>query len=258
MRAITATILVLACLALLYVLGDAAWRALSDLPSREQMQQTADRVKGAVSISPRREATQSAAAPAPAPAAQRAPAPAPASTRNSNVRFIEQDGIVGIHVDGPLERAPAAVREEPPAPPPKEEPDLYRLVIIDSAGQIDVRSHKIRLAHVEAPATDATCRNADGTTWPCGMRARTALRRLIRRRAIACFDPDKDTAAEKALVPRDGEVRTADCTVAGTDISEWLLENGWAMPTDTTPEPWRSLNAEAKEAGRGLYATNGR
>jgi len=264
MRAITATIMVLACLALLVVLGQAAWLALSDLPDRSAIseavvreQKSAPAAAAPPPASPQQTASQQAGT---TPTEER---PAP-NTPGSNVRFVERDGIVGIRIDGPLQRAPAPERERPPPPPPKIEPDLYRLVVIESAGLIDVRSHKVRLAHIDALATDDTCQNADGSRWPCGMRARTALRRLIRRRAIACIDPETAAALKAGTPPptkpepSKGEVRMADCTVGNTDLSEWLLANGWAEPTQSAPAEWQALNAEAIAEGRGRYASNGR
>ena len=253
--------MLLVCGALLFGLWHFGLRALTNLPAKDELQQASSSVaartdRPTASDGPRR--TAAIEAPDASPAGAAAPAAASAAgprERQGNVRFIEKDGIVGIHIDGPLERAPAKVIEAPPPPPPVEEPDLYRLVIIDSAGMIDVRTHKIRLAGVEAPEAEANCTRADGTTWPCGRRARTEMRRLIRRRAIACEEPD----AEK---PDDGNpppaVRTAGCTVAGTDLSRWLVEQGWAVPTPGAPADWQPLHETAKAEGRGLYSPRAR
>jgi len=172
---------------------------------------------------------------------------------NGSVRFINENGIVSILVDGPLERAPPRAEPEKPAPPPREARDVHRLVVIESAGLIDARSHHIRLAHIEAPSAETRCERPDGVAWPCGMRARTALRRLVRRRAIECL-PVKEGEDPKQAPP----VRTAVCEVAGTDLSRWLIENGWAEPAGTAPDRWRDLHARAVEERRGLYAPDAR
>lgn len=279
MRAITAAIMLLACGALLFLTWDAAWNALTDLPGRTEIEQasaTAARTDAASRPAGTRPAAQppagtapNAAAPAsaPAPAVPSPTAPsaaAPSSgTPGDRVRFIDRDGIASVRVEGPLERAPAAPIAQAAPAPPSDEPDLYRLVVIESAGQIDVRSHKIHLAKVATPGVDTMCRNINGSEWPCGRRARTALRRLIRRRAIECFhtklDADGMVVTDKeAPPPQKGEIRPAVCTVAHTDLSQWLIENGWAAPSETTPEPWLALHEEAKTAGLGLYDPSGR
>lgn len=269
MRAITAAILLLACGALLFLIWDAAWTALTDMPGRQAIQQRSAAVATRSAQSP---AETAADRPATSPPGTAAPEGATASTpppasgsagADGRVRFIEEDGIVSIRVDGPLERAPAAPVAEPPPPAPKEEPSLYRLVVIESAGEIDVRTHKIRLAKISAPGVDTVCRNRSGAAWPCGRRARTALRRLIRRRAIECFPTMVDAEGKVVRIkdpppPQKGDVRAAECTVGKTDLAQWLMENGWAAPSERTPEAWRTLHDEAKRAGLGLYDPNGR
>ena len=266
MRAITAAIMLLACGALLFVVGYAAWEALTDLPGRQDLER-ASVYAGRSPTAPPASAPSTGTPPAvvtPRADATAGGDPRPAAGEaDSRVRFIEEDGIVSIRVDGPLERAPAAPIEEPPPPPPKEEPDLYRLVVIESAGEIDVRTHKVRLAKVAAPDVDMVCRNAAGASWPCGRRARTALRRLIRRRAIECFPTTVNAEGnvvrlKDAPPPQKGEVRPAACSVANTDLARWLMENGWAAPTDTTPDDWLALHDAARTAGLGLYDPDGR
>lgn len=212
-----------------------AWRALGDLPARETLA----------------EPGQTASAPGPRPVAGgEDPLQAEPERR---VRYVEEEGVVSMRPDGPLLRAPSP---EPPAPdaPAPPEPELYNLVIIESAALIDARTRRFRLAHVEAPAADERCTGSGGRTWPCGRRARTALRRLVQRRAIAC-DPltDEGTPAPNEPPP-DGEPVVAQCSVGGTDLSRWLVENGWAEPTADAPEEWAALHAAARAEGRGLFA----
>ncbi len=251
MRVVLPILFLVATAILLWGAWSYGWNALTRLPTRDAVQ-TAAVSTGVVtrkSVTVGADGTPPAQAPEPAPAE-----PAP-GTEGSRVRFVEEDGIVGVRIEGPLERAPATeptvLPGQTPAPgpgaaPPVDEPDVYRLVVIESAGVIDARTHKIRLAHVTAPVETATCTQPGGKVWPCGMRARTAMRRLIRRRSIECFD----------LKPVDPEakIRPATCEVGGTDLAAWLVEQGWAEPDDTAPDAWRELNAAAKSAGKGIYA----
>ncbi|MEM7694492.1 MAG: hypothetical protein AAF318_08570 [Pseudomonadota bacterium] len=229
MRALLAVAVLMVAGGLFWAFFATAWDSLRNLPSRDALQDASAEVADIVS----------APAPEPEPVAEPA-----------TVRFVEEDGIVGVRIEGPLTRLPAIEKPAEPPPPPKEEPVVYRLVVIESAGVIDTRTDKVRLAHINAPEPGATCERADGSAWPCGVRARTALRRLVRRRAIGCLDL-KDRAA-------DAPVREAVCTVGNTDMAEWMVANGWAEPADTAPELWRDLHATAKEEGRGLYNAAGR
>ncbi|MEM8665679.1 MAG: hypothetical protein AAGF49_16360 [Pseudomonadota bacterium] len=242
MRNLVAVAFIIATGGLLWILWDIGWRALTSLPSKDEIQAASAEVADVV-------VARAPSAP-PEPTEPDAGDETAPDRPRSTVRFVEEDGIVGVRIDGPLERAPSVAKLSPPPPPPGETPDEYRLVVIEGADLINARSHKIDLAHITAPAADATCQRADGSAWPCGMRARTALRRLIRRRAIECLDVKPvDLAAP---------VRTSACKVANVDLSQWLIENGWAEPAETAPDLWRDLHETAKSEALGLYATDPR
>ena len=232
--------MMLAAAGLLWGLWSYGWNALTTLPTRGEIRSASAEVSEIVARRP---------APPPEPARPAPPEPVP-GTEGSRVRFVEQDGIVGVRIDGPLERAPATAKPSPEPPPPPETADVYRLVVIEAAGVIDARSHKIRLAHVNAPAVTETCARPDGSAWPCGIRARTAMRKLIRRRAISCFDVKP---VDPAASPRP-----AVCEVGGTDLSEWLVAQGWAEPAGTAPDAWRALNETAKAERKGIYSGDAR
>jgi len=215
-----------------------AWRSLADLPAREEIARAAARVGPAAGEADEMSGTRSGG-------------PSLVTEPQHRVRFVEEDGIAVMRPVGPLLRAPSAAPEPEPEPEPPEgpEPDVYNLVVIRSAGVIDGRSRLLGLAHVDTPSADRICRREDGETWPCGRRARTALRRLVRRRDIACHDLDPD-----APPPEKGTPVPARCSVGTTDLSRWLVANGWAEPAEGAPEEWSALHETAKSEGRGLYA----
>ncbi|XWN32334.1 MAG: thermonuclease family protein [Devosia sp.] len=173
---------------------------------------------------------------------------APIVEKPKIVRYVDEDGIVATRVEGPLTRARSAVKL-PEKPPPG--PELLKLVVIESAGLINARKRNIQLAHIDAPSADHQCTDSQGTVWPCGRRARTALRRLVRRRALECSD------VKSIYQPPEGP-SISTCLVAKTDLSRWLIEQGWATPTKTAPEEWTAVHEEAKAAGRGVYRPEGR
>jgi endonuclease YncB( thermonuclease family) len=207
-----------------------AWRALAELPAREPIEAaSADAARGGEGR--RRPSGETPLQPEP----------------ERRVRHIDEDGVVSVRPDGRLLRAPTPEPPATDAPEPEPEPDLYNLVVIESAELIDARTRRFRLAHVDAPEVDASCAAQDGQAWPCGRRARTALRRLVQRRAIAC------DALEPGAAPHEDEPTVAECTVGGTNLSRWLIENGWAEPTATAPAAWAALHETARSKGRGLF-----
>ncbi len=249
-RAIVAGLVLVAAAALLAVFGALALRGLSEIPEGS----TGAAVTAEIAAASRTAADRE---PVTAPRSRLVPGePQPAGgevEESGGVRYVEGAGIAATRIEGPLVREPTTVAPPPPPPP---EPTLYRLVVIEDADTINLRTRTVQLAHVRAPDADATCATASGGDWPCGMRARTALRRLVRRRALECLfaSAAKAGAEEAAATPAsDGAPLEANCTVAGTNLSEWLIEQGWAKPAGDAPEALKSLASEAEAAGRGMF-----
>ncbi|WMS44370.1 thermonuclease family protein [Acuticoccus sp. MNP-M23] len=254
MRGAFAALLMLVTAVLLWAAWSYGWSALTSLPHRDEVRTASAEVRDMVARQPVEVGRPANAGPTRRSTANDSAAPATGDGEGNRIRFVEKDGIVGVRIEGPLERAPSRVETEPAdvalQAAPVETPDVYRLVVIESAGVINARTHKIRLAHVDAPVETASCTRPNGDVWPCGMRARTAMRRLIRRRAIECHD----------LKPVDLEapLRLASCEVAGTDLAQWLVEQGWAEPAGGAPDAWRALNESAKAAQKGIYSIDAR
>ena len=118
----------------------------------------------------------------------------------------------------------------------------YRVTVRDG-GELQSGGVVIRLAGIAARDADATCKDEKGKSWRCGAAAKAALTRLIRSRAVTCE------------LPKGGEhnIFIARCSVAGTDLSTWLVRQGWAKPKDPK-EPALAKAAEEAEAERiGLW-----
>ena len=247
--------ILLGTIAMLAVGGYFAWRSLQALPPKAALESASEVIARETPVLVGRSSSP----------------PAQPEPRHTAVRAIERDGIVGPRVSGELERTAALEPEGPPIPPPSSGPerDVYRLVVIESAGTIDARTHHMRLAHIAAPDAERICRRADGSEWPCGKRARTALRRLVRRRALECLDVETETATATATAtaqapsaePAPAEPappREANCAVAGIDLSRWLVEQGWAIPDKGAPKEWDELHAHARREGLGLFSPSPR
>ena len=150
------------------------------------------------------------------------------------IRDVTPDTMTaGPRITGTLTRV------EPPAAPLKARTERLFNPMVIAAGVIKVREREIRLAGIAAPEFDAMC-GKDAAAWPCGRMARAALRSFIRGRAIECEIP---AGADKIPDP-------ANCVVAGDDISEWLVAQGWAKRSG---EQFEDAEKRAREAKLGLW-----
>jgi len=119
-------------------------------------------------------------------------------------------------------------------PKPALKPKLYYRVVVRDAGTLEASGVVITLGGIKAYDADEECKDAKGRTWPCGARAHAALTMLIHGRAVSCKVPQ--SGKQKAL--------TARCSVGGTDLSVWMLSQGWAKPT-TQAEPKLAAAADS-------------
>lgn len=126
---------------------------------------------------------------------------------------------------------------------PKLTKKIYYRVIVSDSGTLEAGDVVIRLNGIVASKADAQCHDKQGKNWPCGAAAKTALRRLVRARAVVCDLPE----------PGEQKSFTARCAVSGTDLSTWVVRQGWAKPNDP-PEPALADAAEAAKSERiGLW-----
>ena len=140
---------------------------------------------------------------------------------------------------GMLERLPAV---EPPPPPKKPPvPSRWKRPVIDMAGRFISDGKTVTLSGVKPLPLDRQCRKADGTNWPCGRFARTAMRNLVRGRTISC-DPGRQET--------DGEHITTSCKIGDTDLAAWLVGNGWAEPVGAA---YAEELKQARKTGLGIW-----
>jgi endonuclease YncB( thermonuclease family) len=170
-------------------------------------------------------------------AAQSLSKPAVPTERQQAARLPQQ-----IHsVPGPdtSERPLQAEAEIKPKPTTK----IYYRVTVPDSGTLEAGDVVIKLNGIVARKADAQCQDETGKNWPCGAAAKAALRRLIRARADVCDLPE----------PGEQTSFTARCAVSGTDLSTWMVRQGWAKPNDP-PEPALADAAEAAKSKRiGLW-----
>lgn len=138
------------------------------------------------------------------------------------------------------ERLAALQKAKEAAPSPTK---LYYKVRVIDAGTIQSGGIVITLDGINARDAKASCKDAKGRSWGCGAAGRAALMRLIRTRAVSC------------ALPAGGEQKafTARCSVAGTDLSTWVVREGWANPKDTSEKALADAEDAAKKEKIGLW-----
>lgn len=152
---------------------------------------------------------------------------------NLPVPPIPEDGLVRI---SPAERA-AEKNARQKARLPKK-PDLFPRPIVVRAGELRSGETLIRLAGINPVPRERRCQTPDGE-WPCGNFARAALQRFIRTRTIACTN-----------MTGDGERFSGECRIGNTDLSRWLVTQGWATASDSA---LKDMEEAAREAGKGIW-----
>lgn len=83
---------------------------------------------------------------------------------------------------------PVPLRGETDIEPRPTKKTYYRVFVPDS-GTLEAGDVVIKLNGIVASKADAQCQDEKGKSWPCGAAAKTALRQLIRARAVLRHRP---------------------------------------------------------------------
>ncbi|BCG97689.1 thermonuclease family protein [Mesorhizobium sp. 131-2-1] len=205
---------------------------------------TVDRIDPAAETA----AEEGADMPPEAPATAAIPAPQPVKPPTHS-RPIDPDVVAPPQLPGE-----ALERVEPRAPlsdlalagPPKlKMPDDWNGTklfqpVATAAGLIEAKGYSVAISGVDVVKPDETC-SADGKSWACGTRARTAFRAFLRGRALVC-----------AVPPEGGrDLISAECRIGNQDIGGWLVENGWARAADGGP--YVEAGEKARAGKKGIF-----
>ena len=144
----------------------------------------------------------------------------------------------------------AALEQKAATRLPRETKRYFKVRVRDAgtleAGLLPTDAVVIKLDGIDAREADETCKKENGASWPCGAKARAALIRFIRSRAVTC------------RLPQGGETKdfAARCSVVGQDLSTWVVRQGWATPQKgAEPELAKALDA-AKTERLGLWQSD--
>ncbi len=184
---------------------------------------------------------------APSPTAAPQPSPAempPALSETNMARSVGKELVAE-----PDTSHGALVREKPreplsplgqALPPPEPEITLFYRPVATGSASFDSMGYKLAIAGTEGVGPDENC-TTGSILWPCGTRARTAVRMWLRGRALTCTPPpkNKDVAA------------VVKCSLGKQDVGAWLVSNGWARAA--ADGPYTEAEAKARKAGMGIF-----
>jgi endonuclease YncB( thermonuclease family) len=107
-------------------------------------------------------------------------------------------------------------------------------------------NERYRLYGIDAPELHQQCTDAAGKSWPCGMRARSELRRIIGTSPLQC---------RKLSVDRYGR-HIAVCHAQGRDIAAEMVRAGFAITLEGRgrARTYEDAQADARAAKRGIWA----
>lgn len=169
------------------------------------------------------------------PSEPKAGQPSEPAISSEPVRIVGSGRIATLDFDTTgLERLPDDM-PAPPAPARKTTTLLHRPIAV-STKLIKVRDQMIELDGIVELDAANICLSQAGTQVPCVRLALTALRSWIRGRSIECE-----------------LTRFIVCRLAGKDIGEWLVENGWALAApESRYQPFEHSARSAKTGSHGI------
>ncbi|MCJ2012189.1 thermonuclease family protein [Methylobacterium sp. J-076] len=153
-------------------------------------------------------------------------------------RPIDRDGLPGLA----LAVALAALAVITSHPAGAAERLTGRARIIDGA-TLAIDGVPVALSGIVAPAADATCSDAREVPYACGHRIQAALAARIGAEAVTCTPSGRE----------DGRTATATCLAGGTDLGEWMVAQGYAVPAREAPSAYRAAGDRAWGRRLGLW-----
>jgi endonuclease YncB( thermonuclease family) len=160
-------------------------------------------------------------------------------------RPVEPDVVAPPQIEyGTLVRAaprnPLSDLSQALPPKPREGGTLLYRPVATASAEFESMGYRVAIAGTESIRPEETCTH-DRTVWPCGMRARSAVRMWLRGRALAC---DLPAEPERNLL-------VVECRLGAQDVGAWLVSNGWARAAKGSR--YEKAEAVARDTGMGIF-----
>lgn len=125
---------------------------------------------------------------------------------------------------------------------PQALPEISSYAFVHEDGSLTVGGYRVRLYGIYVPPTDRTCQTFI-RPMPCGTRASLALEFKISGDFVRCAERSRN--ADNSI--------TASCTSNGDDLSEWMLQKGWAVALPDAPFQYAAMEKIARSRGIGVW-----
>jgi endonuclease YncB( thermonuclease family) len=112
------------------------------------------------------------------------------------------------------------------------------------ADTVYIGSTKIRFSGIDAPETEQICLDSAGKNWNCGIDAKQRLEEFSHGREWTCELSGQDVYGRSLGV----------CTVAGENVSRWLVRHGWALAFRRYSSEYVSDEDYAHEQKAGVWS----
>lgn len=120
--------------------------------------------------------------------------------------------------------------------------EISSFASVQDDGSLKLSDYLVHLYGIYIPPTDQTCYTFI-RPMPCGTRASLALNFKIEGNFVHCI--------ERARYP-DGSI-VASCKVDDQDLSEWMLQKGWAVALPNAPFEYAAMEKIARSRGVGVW-----
>jgi endonuclease YncB( thermonuclease family) len=118
---------------------------------------------------------------------------------------------------------------------------FFKRALIEAGGTIRADGHNLDLYGIQLVLRNRICA-PEGARWACGQRAFIAMRRLLEGQSISC-----------SFIAAAGSPK-AVCRVGDTDVTQWLLSQGWAeLAEGVTDETYVEAAASARRRKAGIW-----
>jgi endonuclease YncB( thermonuclease family) len=118
---------------------------------------------------------------------------------------------------------------------------FFKRVRVEAGGTIRADGHNLDLYGMDLVRRNRICA-PEGVRWACGQRAFIAMRGLLEGQSISC-----------SFLAGAGSPK-AVCWVGDTDVTQWLLSQGWAeLAEGVTDESYVEAAASARRRKAGIW-----
>ncbi|WP_026987168.1 thermonuclease family protein [Fodinicurvata fenggangensis] len=131
-----------------------------------------------------------------------------------------------------------------PSSDPLASSDVTGRASVVDGDTLEIQGHRIRLHGIDAPESSQKCLDQSGQEWRCGQKAAFALADRIGQSPVYCEGLDTDGYGRMVSVCRKGN----------EDLNAWMVKQGWAVAYRKYSEDYVSLEKQAQEASRNIWA----